>query len=202
MVKIFREQNLTTVVFPASKETDEAIERICREIFPSEEKKETTVEGLVPSSPPSPKGVEVVSKERKGFKNQNLLSKDARNPFPEKRPFDVFVENGLSVLKSYHAMRLGETPYDKALSRELFSDILRYLVSIDNNEWYESASENQLKDTIHAISTKLYRVPMDGILKRLGIETLDEFLASASNNQLGSACVKTVKDTIQLLRRQ
>lgn len=203
MVKIFKEKDQITVIFPKNEKAEEQIERILKEVYgEAENTQEIEVQGLLAAKvPPKENGVQVISQTpKKTYKRENNILKDKRNPYKDKLPFDVFVEHGIKAMLAYRDMGLGKSEYDIQINRELFTDFKKYLLKINTPEYMTETDLEEIKQIIKVISTCIYADPIKSILKSVAMESVDTFIAEASESQIRSAAVKVVGDTLKRIR--
>jgi len=201
MVKIFKEKDQITVVFPRVDGAEEAIEKILTDVYgKAQDVRETEVEGLISKNTPKADGVQVIETKSKTYTRTNQILKDKRNPFSGKIPYFVFKEIGISAMLSYRDMRLGKSETDLQISRELFGDFKKYLREINTEEYLIETDLEEIKKIISVISTTVYPLPMQSILNTLGIDNVETFLNDSNESQIRSAAAKVINDTIKFLK--
>lgn len=202
MVKIFNEPDQITVVFPRVDGAEELIKKILVDVYgEAEDIRETEVKALVASkTPPKADGVQVITQEpKKQYVRTNKILNDKRNPFKDKIPYFVFKEKGVEAMLAYRKMNLGTNELDSQISRELFGDFKKYLREISTEEYFTQTDLEEIKKIISVISTTIYPVPIKHILNALAMDSVNTFLAEASESQIRSAAVKVVNDTLKYL---
>ena len=202
MVKIFNEDDRITVVFPNQPGASEAIEKILTDIYgKAEDVKEVEVKGLIAAkNPPEANGVQVVNKTvKQQHVRTNLILQDKRNPY-DMLPYDAFKTYGISAMFEYSKMGLRNSENDIKISRELFADFKRYLAEINNENYLIETDIEEIKNIITVISTKIYKTPIEAIIKHLAVSSVTSFIETASEDQLRSAAAKVLNDTIKFLK--
>ena len=193
MIKIFKEDASTTVVFPAGAE--EAIEKMVKELFPEEAKQQTNVQGLKPDTTLATNpGIRIVDNKKSDRKYNVKL--DKRNPFPNKLPKEVFRTEGIKALKKYVDMRLDKSPYDRQISRELFADFAEYLKELLETDLDEIPKE-VVKDDILTLTNVAKVDSMNKIIKATAFGSVEAFLEEADDSSLYSSYYKTLSDAYE-----
>lgn len=205
MIKIFKEEDKMTVVFPRDEEAEKAIERILKEIYgEAEDVRESEVQGLLAAGnkAPAKSGVQVITKEpKKAFVRKDDILRHPLNPYKSMIPFDAFKKYGVTALSEYAKMGLNKkVEKDTPILLEIFSDFKKYLISINKSDYMLNTDLEEIKNLILIINKYVYRDPMQKILKLLAMTSVDAFVNESSESQLRSAATKVVKDTISFLK--
>lgn len=204
-IKVFKEPDRVTVVFPCEDEKQQlALEKILREIYEDKEAVTSTkIEGIVPSgNRPTNKGVDVVGQGRKQtYVRKNDIVKDSRNPYPGKTVYEALTQKGVTVIDDLVKIPFKNSQYDTQIKREMYGDIKKYLTEINSDENLISADLSVIKDIIVVLSNRLNSDSIYEIIKKLAYAKPVTFLEEADENQLRSAARKILIDTIAKLNK-
>lgn len=202
MIKVFEEDDRLTVVFPkTSEEAFGVIEEIIAKAYNGEEALEKfKVDNLVSTQMPDEKGVKFINNKRpKKYQRLDDIRHDSRNPFPGMNVFEALNNFGLKSFSEYLTIKFSDRKYDEQIKREMFSDLLRYLVSYTDDKIVGMDVEICKKEIV--VLSHFTSKSVNSILRLSAYANLQAFLESATEQQLKSAERALVKAMIEILRK-